>query len=193
MKPAHFQTAAEFRLWLEQNHARASELWVAFYKKGAGKTGLSYKEAVDEALCFGWIDGIIKRLDDERYMHRFSPRKPASRWSNLNVRNVERLTAAGKMHSAGLAAFAARTAARTGTYSFEAAKAVKLPPELERQFRAKAKAWSFFTTQPPGYQRTAIHRVLSPKQAATRERWLHRLISESAAGRRLDAFASPVK
>jgi uncharacterized protein YdeI (YjbR/CyaY-like superfamily) len=190
MKPTHFGTAAEFRAWLEKNHARASELWVAFYKKTARKPGITYPEAVHEALCFGWIDGIIKRLDEERYMHRFSPRKPGSTWSNLNVSNVARLSAAGRMHAAGLAAFAARTKKRTGTYSFEATKPAKLPKDFERLFRTNRKAWAFFTAQPPGYQRTAIHRVVSPIQEMTRRRWLERLISESAAGRRLDALST---
>src|SRR5688500_12799004 len=114
MKPTHFSTAADFRRWLEQQHARASELWIAFYKKGSGKTGMTYSEAVDEALCFGWIDGMIKRVDAERFMQRFTPRKAVSTWSNLNLQRVERLTAAGKMHPAGLSAFAARVASRTG-------------------------------------------------------------------------------
>ena len=191
MKPTHFGTAAEFRAWLEKNHDRASELWVAFYKKTARKHGITYAEAVDEALCFGWIDGIIKRLDEERYMHRFSPRKPGSTWSNINVRNVARLSAAGRMHAAGLAAFAARTKKRTGIYSFEASRPAKLPEEFEGHFRTNARAWEFFMAQPPGYQRTAIHRVISPKQEVTRWRWLERLVSESAAGRRLDAFSTP--
>jgi uncharacterized protein YdeI (YjbR/CyaY-like superfamily) len=193
MKPVHFQTADEFRDWLKKNHARATELWVAFYKKGSGKPGMNYLEAVDEALCFGWIDGLIKRLDAERYMHRFTPRTPTSIWSNINVKKVERLTAADKMHAAGLAVFASRTEARTGIYSFEAKQAAKLPADFEQRFRANPKAWSFFTAQAAGYQRLAIHRVVSPKNAATRERWLARLIAESAAGKRIDFRASPRK
>src|SRR5687767_5189624 len=133
MKPIHFSTAAEFRKWLEEHHARASELWVVFYKKGSGKGGMTYSEAVDEALCFGWIDGLLKGIDAERFMQRFTPRKVASTWSNLNIERVKRLIAAGKMHPAGLSAYAARSADRTGIYSFESARPTKLPAELERE------------------------------------------------------------
>jgi uncharacterized protein YdeI (YjbR/CyaY-like superfamily) len=188
MKPTHFSTAADFRKWLEQHHARASELWIAFFKKGSGKAGMTYSEAVDEALCFGWIDGIIKRLDAARFTHRFTPRKAVSTWSNLNIRRVERLTAAGKMHSAGLSSYAARTTGRTGIYSFESAQPKTLPAEFEQEFRKNTKAWSFFTAQPAGYQRTAIHRVMAPKHEATRQRWLTRLIAHSASGNRLGSF-----
>lgn len=190
MNPVHFRSAAEFRKWLEQNHARAPELWIAFYKKAANKPGMSYHEALDEALCFGWIDGIIKRIDDERFMHRFTPRRPGSIWSKVNVRHVERLTEAGRMHPAGLAAFAARQASRTGTYSFESDKPAELPPAFVREFRRNRKAWEFFNAQPPSYRRLFIHRVMSPKRQVTRERWLARLIAYSAAGRRLDPVAT---
>ena len=192
MKPTHFQSATDFRSWLEENHAGVSELWIAFYKKSSGKSGMTYSQAVDEALCFGWIDGIIKRLDAERFMHRFTPRKAVSIWSTLNIQRVERLIAEEKMRPAGLTAFSARTASRTGIYSFES-KAAKLPAAFERQFRANPKAWSFFQAQPPGYRRLAIHRVMAPKQEPTRLRWLEKLITESAAGRRLDAMAASAK
>jgi uncharacterized protein YdeI (YjbR/CyaY-like superfamily) len=183
MKVVYFAAAADFRRWLEEHHATASELQVGFYKKSAGKAGMTYKEAVDEALCFGWIDGIVRKLDDERFTHRFTPRKPGSIWSNVNVAHVARLKAAGKMHPAGLAAFAARSAAKTGIYAFERG-AQKLPPAVEKRFRANRRAWAFFTAQAPWYQRLAIHKIVSPKQSATRERWLARIIADSAAGRR---------
>jgi uncharacterized protein YdeI (YjbR/CyaY-like superfamily) len=179
-----FCSAGEFRGWLEQHHVTARELWVGFYKKSAGKSGLTYQEAVDEALCFGWIDGIVKRIDDERFMHRFTPRKPSSIWSNTNVRHVERLTAAGKMHAAGLAAFAARTAARTGVYVFEAKEAKTLSPAQVKAFRAHPAAWAFFQAQPPWYQRKVTWWVASAKQPATRERRLAQLIVACAAGKR---------
>jgi uncharacterized protein YdeI (YjbR/CyaY-like superfamily) len=143
MKPVHFQTADEFRDWLKKNHARATELWVAFYKKGSGKPGMNYLEAVDEALCFGWIDGLIKRLDAERYMHRFTPRTPTSIWSNINVKKVERLTAADKMHAAGLAVFASRTEARTGIYSFEAKQAQNCPRSSSSGFAPTRRHGAF--------------------------------------------------
>lgn len=185
IEPIFFATAADFRRWLEKNHAKAKELWVGFYKKSSGKAGMTYGEAIDEALCFGWIDGRIRRLDDARYMHRFSPRQPASIWSNINVAHVARLTAAGRMRPSGQAAFAARRAEKTGVYSFETAAMRTLGPEEERRFRADPKAWAFFQAQPPGYRRWAVYKVVSPKQPATRRRWLQRLIAESAAGRRL--------
>jgi uncharacterized protein YdeI (YjbR/CyaY-like superfamily) len=179
-----FASSADFHRWLKKNHASATELLVGFYRIGLGKGGLTYPEAIDAALCFGWIDGVRKRLDDESYTIRFTPRKAGSIWSLINVGHVERLTKAGKMQPAGLAAYAARKAHKTGIYSFEKPPA-KFPSEYEKEFRAKAKAWAFFNSQPPGYQRLATHRVVNPKQEATRRRWLARLIAESAAGRRL--------
>lgn len=183
--PTFFASGAEFRAWLERHHATAKELWVGFRKKSSGLGGMTYQEAVLEALCFGWIDGIIRSRDATSYMHRFTPRKPTSTWSKINVAHVERLTAAGRMQPAGLAAFAAREAKRTGVYSFERSETPELPPDFARRLRANRKAWAFFSAQPPGYQRLAFHRVLFPKQLATRERWLERLIAASAAGRRL--------
>ncbi len=185
MNAAHFASAADFRGWLEKNHASAAELQVAFYRKLSGNPGMTYHEAVDEALCYGWIDGIVRKLDAQRFTHRFTPRKSGSIWSNVNVAHVARLTAAGKMHAAGLAAFAARSAARTGIYAFEKT-AQKLPRAYEKEFRAQAKAWAFFTAQAPWYQRLIIHKIVNPKQEATRRRWLERAITSSAAGRRID-------
>jgi uncharacterized protein YdeI (YjbR/CyaY-like superfamily) len=184
MNVTHFPSAADFRRWLAAHHATAAELHVGFYKKASGKGGLSYAEAVDEALCFGWIDGIIRKIDEHSYTHRFTPRRPGSIWSLVNVRHVARLTTAGKMHAAGIAAFAARDQKQTGIYSFEQ-RPQSFPPALEKKFRAHAQAWAFFSAQPPGYRRLAIYKVISPKQEATRERWLARVIAESAAGRRV--------
>lgn len=186
MSAIFFATAAEFRRWLLANHARVTELQVGFYKKGATRKGLTYREAVEEALCFGWIDGQVRRIDEERYQHRFTPRRPGSTWSNVNVAHVERLNAAGRMHASGLAAFHARLPAKTGVYSFEPATPPVLPAAMARRFRAAKAAWAFFQAQPPGYRRLALHKVVSPKQAATRERWFARLIAASAAGRRLE-------
>ena len=183
MKAVHFASAGEFRRWLGKNHAKTAELQVGFYKKASGRGGLPYLEAVDEALCFGWIDGIVRKIDADSFTHRFTPRKAGSHWSNVNVRNVARLTAAGRMHTAGLADFAARSAEKTGVASYEQ-PAKKLPPAVEKKFRAHAKAWAFFTAQAPWYQRLSIHKIVSPKQAATRERWLAKIIAVSAAGRR---------
>lgn len=125
-QPRFFATAADFRSWLEKNHNRASELWIGYFKKSSNRVAMTYREAVDEALCFGWIDGLTKSIDATRYMQRFTPRRPGSNWSLVNVRNVARLKSAGRMHPAGLAAFAARTKEKTGVYSFET-RPEKLP------------------------------------------------------------------
>ena len=192
MNVTHFPSAAAFRRWLEANHATAPELQVGFYKKISGKGGLTYAEAVDEALCFGWIDGLIRKIDEHSYTHRFTPRRPGSIWSLVNVRHVARLTKFGKMHAAGLKAFAIRDRKKTGIYSFEN-RPQSLPPTLEKKFRAQPKAWAFFNAQPSGYRRLAIYKVVNPKQEVTRERWLARLIADSAAGRRLVEVTSLTK
>jgi uncharacterized protein YdeI (YjbR/CyaY-like superfamily) len=185
MKVRYFDSAPEFRQWLATNHATATELFVGLYKKSSGKGGLTYPEAVDEALCFGWIDGILRSVDAERFCQRFTPRKPGSNWSLTNVRHIARLTQLGKMQPAGLAAFARRDPRRVGVYSFEQEKQ-ELPPEFVKKFQANKKAWAFWQSLPPGYRRFAIHKIVSPKQEATRLRWLDRIITESAAGLRLD-------
>ena len=184
MRAIHFKTAADFRRWLEKNHATATELLLGFYKKDSGKGGLTYPEAVDELLCFGWIDGVRRGVDDESYVQRVTPRKPGSNWSNLNVAHVARLTAAGRMHPAGLAAFNARTADKTGIYSFEK-RPQKFPAAVEKIFRANKKAWTHWQSQPPGYQRLCIHWVTSAKQEETRQRRLAELVALTARGRRL--------
>ncbi len=184
MKVVHFASAAEFRRWLETHHATATELQVGFYKKASGRGGLTYPGSVDEALCFGWIDGLVHKIDADRFTHRFTPRKRRSIWSNLNVAHVARLTAAGKMHAAGLAAYALRDPKRTGIASFEN-PGRKLPSAYGKKFRARAKAWAFFTVQAPWYQRLIIHKIVTAKQETTRLRWLDRAIAASAAGRRI--------
>ena len=185
MNATYFVSAAEFRRWLEKNHARTPELLVGFYKKASGKGGLTYPEAVDELLCFGWIDGVKRRVDEDRYTHRITPRKPGSIWSNVNVGHVARLAQAGRMHAAGLKAFAARSAEKTGIYSFEQKKAAVLPPGCLRKFKANRQAWAFFSVQAPWYRRLVTHKIATAKQEATRIRWLTRAITASAAGKRL--------
>lgn len=184
MKIKYFKSSSGFHRWLEVHHARASELWVGFYKKASGKGGLAYAEAVDAALCFGWIDGLKKRVDDLSYTHRFTPRKPKSNWSRINVQHVEQLNQAGRMMPAGLKAYAAKEPERSGVYSFENTPR-KLAAADERQFKADKIAWEFFQRQPPGYQRTAIWWVVSAKQPQTRARRLGQLIADSHTGRRL--------
>src|SRR5690349_14972292 len=145
MKPTFFKSPDEFRRWLEKNHASASELLVGFYKKDSGKRSITYAEALDEALCFGWIDGVRRRFDETSYTIRFTPRKPRSIWSLVNVRHVERLQRAGRMHAAGAAAFAQRDPKRTGIYSFENSP-LELSREYEREFRKHNGAWEYFQT-----------------------------------------------
>ena len=166
MKVRHFATGTEFRRWLEKNHATAKELQIGFYKKSSGEAGMTYAEAIDEALCFGWIDGIVRKIDADSFTHRFTPRRPASIWSNVNVRHVARLTTAGKMHTAGVKTFAARKVHKTGIYSYEQrqppSRAQKFPAAMAKTFRANQPAWRFWLTVPPGYQRLVIHWVTSP-------------------------------
>jgi uncharacterized protein YdeI (YjbR/CyaY-like superfamily) len=179
-----FPSADAFREWLATNHSTAKEIEVGIYRKGTGKGGLSYVEAVEIALCFGWIDGVLHKIDDKSFRQRFTPRRPGSAWSNVNVDRVKRLMAEGRMHEAGLKAFSARSRTKTGIYSFEK-KPEKLPRALEKEFRLNGKAWSFFRAQAPSYQRLSIHRLVEAKQESTRLRRLARLIEASAAGRRL--------
>jgi uncharacterized protein YdeI (YjbR/CyaY-like superfamily) len=192
VKIVHFKSAADLRRWLAANHAKAAELQIGFYKKNSGKRGLTYPEAVDEALCFGWIDGVLRPIDEQSYTHRFTPRRPGSNWSLVNVGRVKRLTKAGRMRAAGLKAFAARRPKKTGIYAFEQ-EAATLPPVYEKKFRANKKAWAFFTAQAPWYRRLVSHKIVRSKQAATRERWLARAIASSAAGQRVGEVARVTK
>jgi uncharacterized protein YdeI (YjbR/CyaY-like superfamily) len=191
MKPRFFATPARFRAWLETNHARQDELLVGFYKKGSGRPSINWSEAVDEALCFGWIDGVRKSLGEDAYTVRFTPRRPRSNWSLVNVARVAELERLGKMAEAGRRAFEARTPERTGVYSSERARPAELEPDDEARLRANRKAAAFFDAQPPGYRRVAIHYVISAKRAETRQRRLDRLIADSAAGRRLGLLQRP--
>jgi len=187
--PIFFATPAEFRAWLAEHHDRARELWVGFYKKGSGKPSITWPESVDEALCFGWIDGVRKTIDDESYMIRFTPRKPRSNWSAVNIARVAELTAMGRMHPAGLRAFEQRTEERSGVYSYEQRQHAKLDPAYEERFRANAAAWEFFQAQPAGYRRLAIWWVVSAKKEETRLKRLATLIDDSANGRTIREVA----
>ncbi|MBI5385088.1 MAG: YdeI/OmpD-associated family protein [Verrucomicrobia bacterium] len=184
MKTKYFKSVSELRRWLEANHARTSELWVGFFKKDSGKGGVTYPEALDEALCFGWIDGVRKSVDAVSYKIRFTPRRPGSNWSRINLQHVERLKQAGRMTPAGLKAYAARVPERSGVYSFENAPRT-LAAVDEAQFKADELAWEFFQRQPPGYQRLAVWWVVSAKKPETRARRLGQLIADSRIGRRL--------
>ena len=193
MKPKFFSSAAEFRQWLEQNHDRVTELMVGFHKKSSGKKSITYAEALDEALCFGWIDGVRKSLNETSYVQRFTPRKARSIWSLINVRHVERLKKEGRMHPAGLEAYARRDPKRTGIYSFEK-EPHKLAPAYEEKFRENKSAWKFFEEQPPYYKKLMIFRIMSGKKEETRLRRLEQLIECSAQGNRIGLLtAKPEK
>jgi len=186
----YFRSPAEFRTWLGKNHDKASELWLGFYKKTAARKGITYAEALEEALCFGWIDGVRKTVDESSYTNRFSPRTPKSIWSRVNIEHVRRLLEQGRMAPPGLAAYEARTEDRMDRYSYEQSGG-SLPAPLEKQFRANRKAWTFFEAQPPGYQRTMKWWIITAKKDETRQRRLAQLIQESARGARIGVMPGP--
>lgn len=184
-EPRFFETAEDFRHWLERHHATATELVAGFKKKGTGLPSITWPESVDEALCFGWIDGIRRRIDEESYSIRFTPRRPRSNWSALNIRRMRALIAAGRVRPPGLACFESRTADRSRTYSYEQRDRARFDADLERRFRAAEEAWTWFRDQPPGYRKTATFWVMSAKRQSTRERRLGVLVDSSAKGRRI--------
>ena len=184
-KPTYFATPAAFRAWLEAHHATTTELLVGFYKRGSGKPSITWPESVDEALCFGWIDGVRRSIDDERYTIRFTPRKARSTWSAINIKRVAELTKLGRMQPAGMEAFARRSEARSQIYSYEQRAEVALDDEFERAFRANRRAWEFFQGQPRWYRRTATHWVMTAKKEETRRKRLATLIADSANGNRI--------
>jgi uncharacterized protein YdeI (YjbR/CyaY-like superfamily) len=190
MKPIFFATQSEWRAWLEKNHARKSEVFVGFYKKSSGRPTMTWSEAVDQALCFGWIDGVRRSINETSYANRFTPRRPNSNWSAVNIKKVEQLTKQGLMHPAGLAAFEKRSDERSKNYSYERANA-KLDESHEKRFRAHKGAWAFWESQPPGYRRTATWWVVSAKREETRQRRLATLIEDSAKGRRIGTLTRP--
>ncbi len=187
MKPIFFESPDAFRECLENNHEKAAELLIGFYKKASGKPSMTWPESVDQALCFGWIDGLRKRIDDIRYSIRFTPRKPGSIWSAVNIRRATELAKLGLMTPAGLRAFEKRTEDQSRIYSYENAPRT-FPPAFEKKFRAVKKAWQYFNGQPPSYRRVAIYWILSAKREETRERRLSILIDDSAKGRRLAEY-----
>jgi uncharacterized protein YdeI (YjbR/CyaY-like superfamily) len=192
MKIKFFQSASDFRKWLASNHGKVRELWAGFYKKKSGKVGISYPEAVDEALCFGWIDGLKKAVDDVSYTHRFTPRRLKSFWSAVNIKRVGELKRVGRMMPPGLKAFAGRDEQKAMQYSYERSTC-KLEGEYEKRFRENLAAWEFFQAQPPGYRRTATWWVISAKREETRDKRLAKLIETSEQGRRLDMLVSQSK
>jgi uncharacterized protein YdeI (YjbR/CyaY-like superfamily) len=191
--PHFFATPVAFRAWLDANHHRATELMVGFYKKDSGKPSMTWPESVDVALCYGWIDGVRRSLGDDCYTIRFSPRKPTSIWSNVNIAKVDALLKAGRMMPAGLAAWERRDPKKSGIYLFERSDAVAFDAASERLFKRMRGAWKFFQAQPPGYRRLATHYVVSAKRPETREKRLAMLIDCSARGERLPQTLSSKK
>ena len=184
MKVQHFRSPADFRKWLEKHHATEPELLVGFYKKGSAKPSITWPESVKEALCFGWIDGIRRNIDEESYSIRFTPRKRTSIWSAVNIKYALELIEQGLMHPPGLAAFEARRENKSGIYSYEQRTATIPEPYLS-QFKQHQAAFEFFEAQPAGYRKQMSWRIVSAKQEATRFKRLEKLIAESAAGRRI--------
>jgi len=191
MKERFFQSSSHFRTWLQSSHSTAAELWVGFHKKSSGKPSVTYSEAVNEALCFGWIDGVRKSVTVDAYTVRFTPRKAKSQWSAVNTKRVQKLSDAGLMHAAGLKAFEGATT-QTRKYSYEQRNNAAFDKESERQFQANRKAWDFFQAQPPWYRRTATFWVISAKKEETRKKRLAALIADSASGKPIKPLARPV-
>jgi len=179
MKPTFFRTPLHFRRWLEKNHGKRSELLVGYYRKSTGKPSITWEESVEQALCFGWIDGIRKSLGDESYAIRFTPRKLSSNWSAVNIRLVGKLKKAGLMTKAGLDIFNARRTDHAN-YSYEHGKVTPLSRELEARFRRNKEAWKYFQSQPPSYRNPCTRWVMTGKQESTRDKRLEVLLASSA-------------
>ena len=184
MKLTFFATSAQFRAWLKTHHKTADELLAGFYKKDSGKPSITWPESVDEALCVGWIDGIRRRVDDEAYTIRFTPRRKGSIWSAVNIKRARELSEAGLMRPAGLAAFEKRDENKSALYSYEQRTTTEFDPAYEKKFRANQKAWAFFEAQAPWYQRQTRYHVMSAKTEATRLTRLQAAIEASAKGSR---------
>jgi uncharacterized protein YdeI (YjbR/CyaY-like superfamily) len=182
MKPTFFKSQSDFRNWLKTYHAASKELLVGFYKKGSGRRSITWPESVDEALCFGWIDGIRRSLDAVSYTIRFTPRRPSSIWSAINIKRAQELIDQGLMRPAGLKAFQAKKENRSGIYSYEQ-RSDRLPEPYEKQIRKNRTAWKFFQAQPPWYRKTAGWWVVSAKKEETRLKRLTKLVEDSANGR----------
>jgi uncharacterized protein YdeI (YjbR/CyaY-like superfamily) len=192
-RPKFFSSPAAWRGWLEKHHADADELWVGLYKRQSGRPSITWPEAVDGALCFGWIDGVRKSIDEFSYKIRFTPRKPRSVWSAVNVKRATELSGIGLMQSAGLAAFQKRESKRSAIYSYEQRKGARLSLAHEKRFRASPSAWKFFQAQPPGYRKLCSWWVISAKKEETRLKRLAALVEHSGHHRRMPALARPEK
>ena len=184
MKPMFFKSPSDFRKWLEKNHKTAPELLVGYHRKSTGRPTLTWPESVAEALCFGWIDGVRRRIDEESYTIRFTPRRAGSSWSAINVKMVQELEAAGRMTPAGRAVFESRKNRDSSGYSYER-RTAEFDDKRQKDFKKNKAAWAFFEAQPPGYRRTLTWWVMSAKGEDTRDRRLAKLVESSAAGKRM--------
>ena len=184
MTPIFFPTPAAFRAWLKKHHQTAAELWVGYYRKDCGKPTITWQQSVDEALCFGWIDGIRKKISDEAYTNRFTPRRAGSNWSAINIAKVEALKKQKRMMPAGLAAYARRTAAKSRIYTYEQKDIPDFPAAIAKRFKANEKAWAFFLTLPPYYRKLETRWICSAKAEETRQRRLDKVIAACESGRR---------
>lgn len=193
VEPHFFSSPSAWRAWLEEHHAETDELWVGFYKRDFERPGITWPEAVDGALCFGWIDGVRKSIDAISYKIRFTPRKPRSIWSAINIRRAAELSKLGLMHPAGLAAFQKREGNRSGIYAYEQRQAAKLSAAFEKKFRANKVAWKFFQAQAPWYRRTSSWWIISAKKEETRLRRLVLLIEHSERQRAIPQLTRPPK
>jgi uncharacterized protein YdeI (YjbR/CyaY-like superfamily) len=189
-KVKFFKSSSQFRTWLEKNHGNTPELWLGFYKRSSGKGGITYREALDQALCFGWIDGVRKGLDDVSYTTRFTPRRRNSNWSLVNIERVRYLQERGLMMPAGLKAFDERDEAKARSYSYEQ-RFPKLDRASQTKFKANPKAWEFFQSQPESYKRTATWWVMSAKRQETRSKRLATLIDDSKRELRIGMLRRP--
>ena len=189
--PKFFPTLADWRAWLDKHHDKHEEFWVGFYKRNSGHPSITWPESVDGALCFGWIDGVRHSIDATSYKIRFTPRKPRSTWSAINIKRVKELTELGMMHPSGVSAFEKRNNDRSAIYSYEQRKTATLPPEFEKQFKANAKAWTYFQSQPPWYQRTSTYWVISAKREETKKKRLSTLIECSKQAKPIPSLTRP--
>jgi uncharacterized protein YdeI (YjbR/CyaY-like superfamily) len=184
--PKFFQSASEFRAWLMTNSTSAKELLVGYFKVGSGNPCMSWSDSVDEALCYGWIDGVRKRIDDDTYSIRFTPRKTTSIWSAVNIAKFKKLMSEGRVQAGGVAAFARLDASKSLVYAYEQAQTAELSPAEIRAFKDKEKAWRFFELTPPSYKKVTLHWITSAKRSETRASRLAQLIDACACGRRLN-------
>ena len=185
MEPHFFKTPADFRKWLDKNHETKTELLVGFYKTSTGKASMTWPESVDQALCYGWIDGVRRSLGEESYTIRFTPRKPASIWSSVNIDKMADLQKKGLVQPAGIAAFEKRTESKSRVYSHERTEDAQLSAEMEKEFRAEKAAWEFFMKHAPSYRKAVIHLIVSAKQEKTQRSRFEKLLAASKEGKRI--------